>query len=116
MRHKKNNAGARAAARAKVIQEIGEPRMTRSARIAERNLDSARIPSHPSVTMPGTVDRIIPPNRPRQLEKAQIAVDGAHRPHRNLRIENEFIDEDGEDVKLKKGARVAVNVTAAPNE
>ena len=116
MRHKKKNAGARAAALARVIKEIAEPRMTRSARIAERNLDTARAPNHPSETMPATVDKIIASRRPSQTEKAQIAVDGAHRPHRNLRIENEFIDEDGEDVKLKKGARVAVTVTAAPNE
>jgi uncharacterized protein YfaS (alpha-2-macroglobulin family) len=116
MRHKKKNAGARAAALARVIKEIAEPRMTRSARIAERNLDTARAPNHPSVTMPGTVDKIIAPTRLNQTEKAQIAVDGAHRPHRNLRIENELIDEDGQDVRLKKGARVDVTVTAAPRD
>ena len=114
MRHKKRKTQSSAAARASVIREIAEPRMARSARIAEQKLDSARIAQHPSVSMPGTVDKIIPPPRPRQPEKAQIAVDGAHRPHRNLRIENPLLDENGDDVKLKKGARVEVTVSAEP--
>jgi len=45
-------------------------------------------------------------------EKAQIAVVGDE-SHRKLRIENEFTDEHGADVKLKKGARVKVTVTAS---
>ena len=83
--------------------------MARSARIAERNLDLARIPEQPSVTMPGTVDKIIPSSRPSQLEEAQIAVD--HR-FRDLRIENTLTDENGDDVRLKKDAHVEVTVTA----
>lgn len=62
--------------------------------------------------MPGTVHKIIPPPRPNQLEKAQIALDGAGRRYRNLRIENTLTDEHGDDVRLKKGARVEVTVTA----
>jgi hypothetical protein len=50
-------------------------------------------------------------SRPGQPEKAQIAVAGAKRPHRNLRIENILTDEHGDDVKLKKGAHVEVTVT-----
>jgi hypothetical protein len=95
-----------------VIREIAKPRMARSARIAEQKLNSARIPQRPSVSMPGTVDKIIPPPHPRQPEKAQIAVDGAHRPHQNLRIDNDLLDENGNDVKLKKGARVELTVTS----
>jgi hypothetical protein len=64
--------------------------------------------------MPGTVDKIIPPPRPSKPEKAQIAVDGAHSPHRNLRIENTLLDENGDDVKLKKGAHVEITVAAEP--
>ena len=89
--------------------------MARSARIAEQKLISARIPARASVSMPGTVDKIIPSPRPRQPEKAQIAVDGAHRPHRDLRIENTLLDENGDDVKLKKGSHVEVKVTAEPD-
>jgi hypothetical protein len=114
MRHKTKKTESSAVARANLIKEIAEPRMARSARIAEKALDRARIAEHPSVTMPGTVDKIVPAMRPSKPEKAQIAVEGAHRPHRDLRIENALVDENGDDVKLKKGARVEVTVTAEP--
>jgi hypothetical protein len=65
--------------------------------------------------MPGTVDKIIQSPRPSQPEKAHIAVDGADRRYRNLRIENNLIDENGDDRKLEKGARVEVTVTADPD-
>jgi hypothetical protein len=97
-----------------VTREMGKPRMARSARIAELNLDTTRIPEQPSVTMPGTVDRIIPPPRPSQPGKAQIAVDEADHGYRDLRIENTLTDEHGDDVRLKKGAHVEVTVTAEP--
>ena len=100
---------------ASVKREMAKPRTTKSARIAERNLDSTRISEQPSVTMPGTVDQIIQSPRPSQPEKAHIAVDGADRRYRNLRIENNLIDENGDDRKLEKGARVEVTVTADPD-
>jgi len=112
MPHKKRKTQSGAAARDSVIREIAKPRMARSARLAQQKLDLARTAVHPSVSMPGTVDKIIPPPRPRQPEKAQIAVDGAHRPHQHLRIDNDLLDENGDDVKLKKGARVEVTVTS----
>jgi hypothetical protein len=99
------------ATRASVKKEMAKPRMARSARIAELKLDRARIPEHPSTTMPGTVDKIIPARPPSQPEKAQIAVDGADHRHRDLRIKNMLTDEHGDDVKLKKGAHVEVTVT-----
>jgi hypothetical protein len=102
------------ATRASVRTEMAKPRMARSARIAELNLDTARTPEQPSATMAGTVDKIIPSPRPSQPEQAQIAVDGAEHRHRDLRIDNTFTDEHGDDVKLKKGALVEVTVTAEP--
>jgi hypothetical protein len=51
-------------------------------------------------------------DRPRQPEKAQIAVDGADHRHRDLRIENTLTDENGDDMKLKKGAHVEVTIAA----
>jgi hypothetical protein len=99
-----------------VMREMKKPRMARSARIAELDLDTARIPEQPSVTMPGTVDRIIQPPRPSQPGKAQITVDGADRHYRDLRIENTLTDEHGDDVRLKKGAHVEVTVTAEPKD
>ena len=114
MLHKKVRKNPSNATRASVKKEMAKPRMARSARIAELNLDTARIPEQPSTTMPGTVDKIIPSPRPSQPEKAQIAVDGADHRYRDLRIENTLTDEHGDDVRLKKGAHVEVTVTAEP--
>jgi hypothetical protein len=100
------------ATRASVKKEMAKPRMARSARIAELNLDTARISEQPSTSMPGTVKKIIASPRPSQPEKAQIAVDGPDRQHRDLRIENTLTNEHGDDVRLKKGARVEVTVAA----
>jgi hypothetical protein len=112
MLHKKGKKESRNSTRASVKKEMAKPRMARSARIAELNQDTARIPEQPSVTMSGTVDKIIPSSRPSQPEKAQIAVDEADHRHRDLRIENTLTDEHGDDVKLKKGAHVEVTVKA----
>lgn len=102
------------ATRVSVAQEMGKPRMARSAKIAQLNLDTTRIREKPSVTVPGTVDKIVPSPRPSQPEQAQIAVEGADRLHRDLRIENMLTDEHGDDVRLKKDDHVEVTVTAEP--
>src|ERR1022692_3256265 len=112
MPHKKHKKEPGPPTRASVKKEMAKPRMARSARIAELNLDTARIPEQPSVTMPGTVNKIISPSRPTQSEKAQIAVHGADHRYRDLRIENTLTDEHGDDVKLKNGAHVEVTVKA----
>ena len=112
MLHKKGKKESDASTRTDVRDEMAKPRMARSARIAELNLDTARTPKQPSVAMPGTVDKIIPSPHLNQPERAQIAVDGAERGYRDLRIENTLIDEHGDDVSLKKGAQVEVTVTA----
>jgi len=91
---------------------MANPRMSKSARIADQNLDAGRIPEQPSATMPGMVGKVIPSARPSLPEKAQIAVDGADQRYKNLRIENTFTDENGDDVRLKKGAHVDVTVAA----
>ena len=114
MTHNKSKKPPRNATRASVSEEMAKPCMARSAKIAELNLDPARIPEQPSTTMLGTVDKIIPSPRPSQPEKAQIGVKEADRGHRDLRIENTLTDEHGDDVKLKKGAYVEVTVTAEP--
>jgi hypothetical protein len=111
MLHNKGKKESGNATRAGVTKEMAKPRMARSARIAELNLDTTRTPERPSVTMPGTVDKIIPPLLPREIEKAQIAVEGADHRYRDLRIENTLTDEHGDDVRLKKGAHVEVTVT-----
>ena len=107
----KTKAGATYAS---VKKEMAKPRMARSARITELNLDTARAREQPSTTVPGIVDKIIPSPRESQPEKAQIAIDRADRPHRDFRIESTLTDEHGDNVKLKKGTHVEVTVTAEP--
>ena len=114
MLHKKSNKEPDNATRASVKKEMAKPRMAKSARTTELNLDTGRILEQPSTIMPGTVDKIIPSPRPSQPEKAQIAVEGADHRYRDLRIENTLTDENGDDVRLKKGAHVEVTVTAEP--
>jgi hypothetical protein len=118
MLHKQKKAGKQfhKVPLASIQKEMAQPRKARSARIAERKLDPAQMVEDPSVHMPGTVDKIIPGRHPGRPEKAQIAVDGADRRRQDLRIENELIDEDGDEVKLKKGAHVQVTVSAEPKK
>jgi hypothetical protein len=97
------------ATRASIKKEMAKPRMAKSVRIAELNLDAERT-GKARTTVPGTVDKIIPILHPNQPEKAQIVVKGAD--DRDLRIENTLIDENGDEVGLKKGAHVEVTVTA----
>ena len=112
MLHKKVQKEHDNAAYAGVKKEMAKPRMARSARIAELNLDSVRISEQPSITMPGTVDKIISSPRRSLPEKARISVDVSDHRKQDLRIDNTLTDENGDDVKLKKGARVDVTVTA----
>jgi hypothetical protein len=98
------------ATRISVNKEMAMPRMARSARIAELNLDTSRIPGQPSTTLPGTVNNIIPSSRPSQSEKAQIVVRGPGHRKQDLCIENSLTGENGDDVKLTKGAHVEVTV------
>jgi hypothetical protein len=112
MLHKKLKKVPGNAILASIKKEMAKPRIAKSARITELNLDTARIPEQPSATMSGTVDKIIPALRLSQPEKAQIAVEEADHRHRDIRIENSFTDENGDQVRLKKGAQVEVTVTA----
>jgi hypothetical protein len=112
MTHKKHRKESDAATHASVKKELAKPRMARSARIAELNLDITRIPEQPSTSMSGTVDKITPSPRPSQPENARIAVDGSDHRSQDLRIENTLTKEHGDEVKLKKGAHVEVAVTA----
>jgi hypothetical protein len=91
--------------------EMALPRMSKSARIAERRLDRARVPEQPKTVMPGTVAKLVRSPLPSQTEKAQISIEGDG-GYRDLRIENSLTDEHGDEVRLKKGAHVDVTVTA----
>jgi len=58
----------------------------------------------PKVTLPGTVEKLIPPLFPGTPEKAQIAVAGADHLYREIRVENTLQDPSGKEVGLKPGA------------
>lgn len=66
----------------------------------------------PSVTLTGTVEKVIPPPHPSMSEKAQIAVEEADHMYRELRIDNSLRDENGNKVSLKPGAEVDVTIEA----
>jgi hypothetical protein len=66
----------------------------------------------PNVTLPGTVEKIIPSQHPSEPEKAQISVKDGDDLYKEIRIENTLQDEDGNEVALKEGAEVEVTVEA----
>ena len=72
------------------------------------------MPEKVSVTLPGTVEKIIKSPHPSVPEKAEIALDGADELYREIRIENSLTDKRGEEVRLEPGAREAPRTTSAP--
>ena len=66
----------------------------------------------PSVTIPGTVEKVIPPIAPVEPEKAQISLKGAEDLYKEIRVKNTLHDENGKPVALKPGAEVDVTITA----
>jgi uncharacterized protein YfaS (alpha-2-macroglobulin family) len=69
-----------------------------------------------NVTLPGTVEKIIPAVGEVVPEKAQIQVEGADELYREIRIENKLQDPEGKPVSLKKGDEVDVTIEADPND
>jgi hypothetical protein len=67
-----------------------------------------------STTLTGTVEKIIQPPYTGAPEKAQIVVEGADDLYKELRVENTLKNEDGEEVRLKKGSQVEVTIQADP--
>ena len=63
-----------------------------------------------NVTLPGTVEKIIPAVGNLVPEKAQIEVEGGDDLYREVRIDNILEDADGNPVSLKKGADVNVTI------
>jgi hypothetical protein len=62
--------------------------------------------------MRGTVQKIIKPASPLELERAQITIPEADDLYREVRVENVVTDESGEKASLKPGAEVDVIVEA----
>ncbi|HZQ20276.1 MAG TPA: hypothetical protein VFA90_16300 [Terriglobales bacterium] len=65
-----------------------------------------------SLTLAGTVEKIIPPIDPRDPEKAQIGVQGADHLYREIRVDNRLTNEKGEEVGLQPGSEVDVTIEA----
>ena len=63
---------------------MDQPRMSRSAKLAELDLAIARIREAPSPSMAGTVRKIIPAERASQPEKTQVSVSAADKNYRDL--------------------------------
>jgi hypothetical protein len=70
-------------------------------------------PETASVTLPGTVDKVIKSPDPSEPDKAQIVVEGADELYREIRIDNALQTDKGEEVALKPGADVDVTVEAS---
>lgn len=112
MKKRKGKTGTDVLAR--VQSEMALPRMSKSAKIVERESDKARVSQQPRTIVPGTVDKIIQFRTSRLPERAQISIDGEP-GYQKFRVENSLTDEHGDEVKLEKGGRVAVTVTAEEN-
>jgi len=64
-----------------------------------------------SVTLPGIVEQII--KSPFESEKIEIRVERADHLFQEVRIENSFTDQKGNEVSLKLGAPVEITMEAA---
>jgi hypothetical protein len=87
---------------ARMQTEMAQPHLAKAAGISEL----------PRVTLPGTVDRIIPALGEKWPEKAQIAIEGPEHLYREIRIENCLQNEDGDAVGLRLGSKVEVTIAA----
>ena len=60
----------------------------------------------------GTVQKVIEPVVPSQPEKAHIDIEEADDLYREVRIDNELVDEKGRKTRLKQGAEVDIIIEA----
>jgi len=82
--------------------------------MADKSKDEDQSTEKAAATLPGTVEKIIPPLVPSEPEKAQIAIEGADDLYREIRVDNTLQDAAGNPVSLKKGAEVEVTIEAEP--
>jgi hypothetical protein len=69
---------------------------------------NAVVPGPATITLAGTVDKIFPAIGELQLEKTQIAVEGAEPLYREIRIDNILEDAAGNSGSLEVGSEVGV--------
>jgi len=80
--------------------------------MADKPRKLEELPEKPTVTLPGTVEKIIPAIPCVRTEQAQISVEGAEELYKEIRVENELQDENGNAVSLKLGAEVEITIEA----
>ncbi len=80
--------------------------------MSDKAKDDERETGKSAVTLPGVVEKIIPPVHPSLPEKAQISVEGAEELYREIRVENTLQDGAGNPVGLKEGAEVEITIEA----
>jgi len=76
------------------------------------NGDEKDTEKKPNVTLPGTVEKIIPAIGNDIPEKVEIKIEGADDLYREVRIENKVIDAEGNPARLERGAEVDVTIQA----
>jgi hypothetical protein len=69
----------------------------------------------PSVTLAGTVEKVIHSIHPSEPDKAQIAIEGAEELYREIRVPNTLQNGSGQKVPLEQGAEVDVTIQADAN-
>lgn len=80
--------------------------------MSDKHRGDEKAQDKPSVTLPGVVQKIIPPVAPVVPGKAQISVEGADDLYKEIRVENALEDKDGKKAELKPGAEVKVTIEA----
>ena len=65
-----------------------------------------------SITLPGTVHKVIKSPDPHEPDQAEISLPDAEPLYQEIRIENKLKDEAGDEVCLKPGASVDVTIEA----
>ena len=73
------------------------------------------MPKKRKIKKPGKVQKIIKLAHRDDVEKAEIAVQGADELYKEIRVENTLEDDKGNLVNLKEGAEVDVVIEADPD-
>jgi hypothetical protein len=81
-------------------------------RILSILIDRRQMPDIAKITMPGPVQNVLESVDPSKPEKAEILVHEAEPLYGEIRVPNTLHDDQGNKLKLKKGADVEVHIEA----
>lgn len=76
--------------------------------LAKVEIEVIEMSAKPSVTLPGTVEKVIPSLSPQDVGTVEISVDTPHDLYRQVRIENTLTNESGGKVSPKLGSPAEV--------